>query len=115
MKHEPPAHPVEIAAQEAARKLLALKFARVVGVPDMTDARNVQDDVRSLWKIFDPVITALGEYAQEHFGIPDKSMDGCHENQVRGALEGNLSFLIEEAVRESISEQLNDAYLGRVS
>jgi hypothetical protein len=114
MKHEPAPHPVEAAAQEAARKLMTLKFARVVGVPDMNDANRAVDDIYAIAAIFDPVIEALGNYAADVFGIPERSMDGCHVDQVRGALEGNLTFLIGEAVRESVREQLNDAYLGRV-
>lgn len=112
---EPTVHPVEAAAQEAAKKLLTLKFAKVVGLPDMADAKNVVSDIEALWTVLDPLIEAMGDYAMNQLGISEQAMDGCHKNQIRGALEGNLTFFCEEAVRQDIADRVNDAYLGRVA
>lgn len=108
-------HPVEAAAALAAQKLLTLKFSKVVGEPDMTDAKNIVSDIEALWTVLDPLIEAMGDYAMNQLGISDKAMDGCHRNQVRGALEGNLTFLCEEAVRQDIADRVNDAFMGRVA
>lgn len=101
-------HPVEAAAHDAAQKLLALRFTTVRGQPDKADADALIGDVESLWRIFDPVIQALGTYAQETIGISAKAMGNLHVDQVRGALEGNLTCIIEHAQAENDAADRDD-------
>lgn len=97
-------HPLELACKQAATKLLALRFSTIRGEADKADADNLIQDCEALWQIVDPVVQALGEYAMEHFGITDKQMKGLHVDQLRGALEGNLTHCIEAAAEERARE-----------
>lgn len=88
--------------QEAGRKLGNLQMTRIVGQPDMADARNLVSDIEALWQIVDPVIEAIGEYAHSNFSMPADDRD-LFRDQLRGALEGNATHVITAAAHELIS------------
>lgn len=102
-------HPLELACKEAAQKLLALRFSTIRGEPDKADADNLIQDCEALWQIVDPVVQAIGDYAMDNFGITEKRMGGLHVDQLRGALEGNLTHVIEAAAEER-AEELREEY-----
>lgn len=104
----PAIHPLELACKTAAQKLLALRFSTIRGEADKTDADNLIQDCEALWQIVDPVVEAIGHYAMENFGITEKQMKGLHVDQLRGALEGNLTHIIEAAAEERAREQHED-------
>src|SRR5262245_47954113 len=88
------AHPVKTALLKASLGLLRLQPTTIVGPPDMTDARALQEDLEALCAVIDPVVEAIGDYAARHFGFShvDRSL---FRDQLRGALEGNATYEIE--------------------
>jgi hypothetical protein len=95
-------HPVGAALARAAARLATLAPARIVGEPDLADARNLIDDLHALCAIVDPVIAAIGDYAESHFGRLDTAL---FADQLRGALEGNATFEIEAAARKLVASR----------
>jgi len=95
-------HPVGAALARAAARLATLAPARIVGEPDLADPRNLIDDLYALCAIVDPVIAAIGDYAESHFGRLDTAL---FADQVRGALEGNATFEIEAAARKLVASR----------
>ena len=98
----PPAgntHPVRKACLTAAVKLVSLVPTRIVGEPDMADARALIDDLDTICSIVDPVVAAIGHYAETNFGRLDQSL---FTDQLHGALDGNATFEIRGA-RKRIS------------
>ena len=87
---------VEAAIRSAIAKLAAFRPARIVGAADAADARNLIDDLTALTAIVDPVIAAVGAYAAENFVGIDRAP---FTDQLRGALEGNATFVLEETAR----------------
>src|SRR5262249_54955707 len=65
-------HPVRKACLAAAVKLVSLTPTRIVGEPDMADARGLIDDLDAICTIVDPVVAAIGAYAEAHFGRLDQ-------------------------------------------
>lgn len=89
--------PLNAVVHEAARKLLNLQMTRIVGAGDKHDAKNLIADLEAVASIIDPVVLAIGLYAKENLGITDKAIKDNFTDQLRGALEGNATFNIEEA------------------
>jgi hypothetical protein len=87
---------VEAAVRTAAVQLAGLRPTRIVGEADAADARNLIDDLAALWGIVDPVVAAVGACAAENFSGIDRTL---FTDQLRGALEGNATFALEEAAR----------------
>lgn len=90
--------PLDAPIHEAARKLLNLRMTRITGnCSDKSDADSLRDDLEALWTILDPMILAVGQYASAHFRISAADLKSCFTDQVRGALEGNATFVLEQA------------------
>jgi len=109
-RREPPrsanVHPVRKACLAAAVKLVSLTPTRIVGEPDIADARGLIDDLDTICTIVDPVITAIGAYAEAHFGRLDQSL---FTDQLHGALDGNATFEIEQAARKLLAGRADGA------
>src|SRR5215470_12913371 len=101
-KAPPPSHPVRAALSVAVVKLAGLRPARIVGEPELADARNLIDDLQAVASIVDPIIVAIGDYAEANFGRLDASL---FKDQLRGALEGNATFEIEQVARRLIANR----------
>lgn len=95
--------PLNVVLAEAARKLVALQMTTLSLDPDRVDLNNILTDLRDVARIFDTVIAEIGDYAGPYFGVPQKEIVNAFHGQVRGALEGNATFILQEAYRE-ISE-----------
>lgn len=102
-------HPVRTAVQHAVAKLVSFRPARVAGEPDMADARNLADDLLAIAAIIDPVVAAMGEYAQSTIGLTHRHVDDCFRHQLRQALEGNATFVIEDAMRRRAESRHADS------
>ena len=89
-----PLHPVRRALIEAAIKLNALQPTKIVGQPTMDDAKALQQDLDAICAIVDPIITAIGSYAESNYGPLDRSL---FTDQLRSALDGNATYEIETA------------------
>lgn len=89
-----PLHPVRKACIEAAVKLVALQFKPIVGEPDMSDAKALQQDLDAIASIVDPIILAVGHYAKSNFGRIDLDL---FTDQLRRALDGEATYEIEQA------------------
>jgi hypothetical protein len=100
----PPAapHPVQAALSAAVAKLSGLRPVRIVGEPDLNDAHNLIDDLEAVSSIVDPIVAAIGDYAESNFGKLDTSL---FKDQLRGALDGNATFEIESAARRLIANR----------
>src|SRR5262245_50408943 len=97
-----PLHPVRRACIEAALKLNALQPTRIVGEPDMDDAKALVGDIEALWAIIDPIMQSVGEYAEQHFGPLDMTL---FTDCLRCATEGQATFEIESAAEAMISDR----------
>lgn len=97
-----PVSPLDAEVRKAGRKFMALRMTRVIGEPDKADADNLISDLEALWQIMDPLILAVGKYAQSTLGISGETVAQCFTDQVRGALEGNATFEIEHAAKVRI-------------
>lgn len=98
--------PLDAIVQDAGRKLLSLRMTRIAGnYADKSDADNLRADLEAIWNIVDPVILAVGEYARENFtGIRDKHIKDNFTDVLRSALEGNATFILDEAGDEAQAE-----------
>lgn len=106
-------HPVWLAAQMAANQLKSLQFHQCALEPTKSDADALIADVTVLWEIFDPVIEALGRYAGEHFGFSERTIKNSSVDMVRGALEGDLTYAIEQAHEDRVQQVRDDEAVGR--
>src|SRR5690606_34625842 len=83
--------------RDVAIKANAIIPHQVYGQPDKSDAYALADDLEAMWRIFDPLIEAYGEYVQSNFGISEHDVIDCFRDQLRGALEGNATFILTSA------------------
>lgn len=92
----------------AVSKLAGIQFTVIRGEADDKDAENLRDDLVALWRIVDPLILAIGEYAKEHFAALDLS---DFKDQLQGALDGNATFELDDithGIREQQAERDTD-------
>jgi hypothetical protein len=87
---------------EAGKQLLNMRTHQIVGEPDRHDAEELVACLRRLAAIIDPVVAAIGSYAGHHFGWVDQRL---FTNQLLNALEGDATFVIEQAADNFILEQ----------
>ncbi len=100
-------NPLTLAVHAAARKLLTLQMTDIRGEPTKADALALIDDLRVIWETVDPLIEAVGRYAQSNFGLSERDM-ADFRGQLQGALEGNATFRIEDAIDAMTEDRLND-------
>jgi hypothetical protein len=86
--------PLDTAWRDLAVFAAGVTPARIVGDADAADALALRDDLDVIWQRVDRLIEAYGDYAASHFNGIDT---GLFKDQVRGALEGNATFELEEA------------------
>jgi len=99
-------HPLDDAADLAAIRLAALRFHKCKGEPDRADRDAMLRDVEAVAKVIDPLIRALGVYVQQHFGITDRRMDGCHIDVLRKAIvDDGISYQIDQTFEEIVRER----------
>ena len=103
------ASPLDQIVHDAARKLLTLRMTRIIYAADRADADNLRADLEALWTILDPVILAIGEYAAEHFHIAPNDIKDCFADQIRGALEGNATHVLDMAGERAMEDLYEDA------
>jgi hypothetical protein len=87
-------HPVRVAIVTAVGLLASFRPTRIVGEPDRADAHGLADDLLVIAAIVDPVVQAIGDYAQSTLGVSAADVDRYFANQLRGALEGNATYCI---------------------
>lgn len=74
--------------------------AKVHGEADHNDAANLIEDLELLAAKVDALIEAYGEYGNS-IGILSKSdIKDCFKDVLKGALNGNADYLIENGVKE---------------
>lgn len=88
------------AQAQAAAGIAGLHLHIIQMVPDTEDGRAVNDDLDALCHVVDPLVLAVAEHAGEHFGIDDDLIRVRGADQLRYALEGNLTHVITEAAQE---------------
>src|SRR3954468_5224706 len=93
-----PDHPVKAALILAIGRLAALRPTRIVGEPDLVDAHGLADDLLAVAAIVDPIVQAIGEYAQSTLGITPADVERYFHDQLRAALEGNATYCITQAL-----------------
>ena len=99
-------NPLDVVVHNCGRKLLTLQMTRLVGEPDKGDAQDLTRDLLDIGRMVDEMILAIGRHAQSHFG---RAVDlKQFTDQLRGALEGNATFTICEAV-EIMDEERAEA------
>jgi hypothetical protein len=86
--------PLDAAWRDLAVFTAGITPARIVGEADAADALALRDDLDLIWQRVDRLIEAYGDYAASHFNGIDT---GLFKDQLRGALEGNATFELEEA------------------
>lgn len=99
---------MQAAIQLAVAKLCAFRPARIVGEPDATDGDALADDLIAIATIVDPIIAAIGDYADSTIGIPQADRTSFH-HQLRQALEGNATYVVTTAVEARIAARSEDS------
>jgi hypothetical protein len=107
---EAPAHPIGVARNLAVAKLAALTIPRIVGEADGPDLRALTDFLEAVWGAVDPLIEAVGREAQANATV--KIGRDLYQHQLRGALEGSLTFEINRAADVLDEEQRDGAALS---
>ena len=106
-------HPVWLAAQMAANQLKSLQLHQCALEPTKADADALIADVTVLWEIFDPVIEAMGRYAGYNLGLSEQTVKDTSVDVVRNALEGDLTYVIEQAFEDRVQQVRDDEAVGR--
>lgn len=96
--------PIVHKAGEALQGLLMTRIGQWHA--DEDDARSLVKDLQAICRIIDPVILAIGEYADQHFGRIDLSL---FTNQLGDALDGNATFELESAAEAVVQERMDEA------
>lgn len=96
------------ALMELAKYCLYVKPSRVIGCPDRADALNLIDDLTSFSAKVDAVVEAMGEYADSVIGIGKKDLR-LFNRQLTDAIEGNATFVIEEACKANLEGMATEA------
>lgn len=95
-------HPVRKACIDAATKLVNLTPTKIVGEPNLDDARSLIDDIEVVAAIIDPIFAALGQYAESHFGKVDQSL---FTECAFGAIDGQATYEIECAAKRYLADR----------
>lgn len=95
-----PAIDLTAAVQAAGRQLGALQMTSIRGEADRDDQKNVSADLDAVARIFDQVILEIGRYAKSTLGVSEADVKAHFTNVVSDALQGNATFVLEEAGRE---------------
>ena len=77
--------------------------------PTRADGRDIQKDLELFARKVDAVVYAYGEYMREFGVISDRDLVDCFEDQLRNALEGNATYVIEEGIRQRIADRIEAA------
>jgi hypothetical protein len=85
---------VQTVVQAAVARLAAFRPTRIVGEPDRADAQALADDLLVIAAIVDPIVAAIGDYADSTIGLAAGDLDRDFRDQLRGALEGNATYTI---------------------
>lgn len=109
---EPLVSPLDAIVRKAAVQLNGLTMHRIAGsAMHKGDAQALVSDLLALARIMDPVVKALGSYAQEY---SSENIDqSLFTDQLLGALEGNATFVICEAVEKADEARAEDVYRAR--
>jgi hypothetical protein len=89
-----PEHPVAKAAQQAAAKLLGIQWHTIYGEARPGDANALIKDLEVIYRIIDPLVLAVGDYASSNFNGVDLTL---FEGQLEGALEGRATWTLTDA------------------
>lgn len=97
-RHAPPSpSPLDAVVADAARKLAGLKMTKLHLEPEQEDVNNILSDLDAICHIIDPVVQAIGQYAVDYFGMKQSDVRDYFMDQLRGTLDGNGTFAIQEA------------------
>lgn len=77
--------------------------------PEMSDARELQNDLMLLARKVDAVISAYGEYCKSNGIVSRGDIEDCFTEVLEGALSGNATYCIESGVEDRL-EYLRDEY-----
>lgn len=91
----------------AAARLAGMTFHRVKGAPAPIDCEAMARDLRSLPRIIDPLIAAIGESAVADLGMSGKERK-LFTDQLLGALDGNAVYLLEEELPAQMIEDARE-------
>jgi hypothetical protein len=104
----PRPHAVKQAKAAAIARLIAWTPATVVGEPDANDGQALNGDLQFIWSAVDPLIRAVGEYAQETLGLSRATVERFFTDRVRGALEGEATYEITAAINDRLAHQQDE-------
>ena len=96
-------HAVKQAKAAVIARLSAWTPATVVGEPDANDGRALNDDLQFIWSAVDPLVRAIGEYAQQTLGLSRATVERFFTDRVRGALEGEATYEITAAINDRLA------------
>jgi hypothetical protein len=113
----PGLQPVHVAQAEAAKFLCGARLHRILGTDaDPSDALYIREDIEDIARrCVDPLIAAIGEQLQTHFGEVDQEQ---FTDVLFGAIDGNATHeckraaarLTDEREEESSSPNPNDEH-----
>lgn len=111
---EPLVSPMDAVVKKAAAQLNTLIMHRIAGSEmDKGDAQALVSDLLALARIVDPIVKAIGDYAAQYARSNiDQSL---FTDQLLGALEGNATFVICEAVENAQEASMDAMYHAKHS
>lgn len=106
---EPLVSPLDAVVKKAAAKLNGLTMHRIAGGEmNKGDAQALVTDLLDVAKICDSIIQAIGLYAEQHARASiDQTL---FVDQMLGALEGNATFVICQAVEFGDELRMDEVY-----
>ena len=84
----------------AKKKTKSVKEPKTNGQANSTKKQpqpKAKKEGTSLASIIDPVVLAIGQYAQENLGLSEKAIHDNFTEQLSRALDGNATWNLEEA------------------
>ena len=102
--HTAPQNPLDTAIHNAGRKLCGLQMTRLIAVrrPSKSEAQSLVRDLLDIARIVDAALLEIGREARCHFGN-DVELE-CFADQLTGAIEGNATHVVCQAVENADSE-----------
>jgi hypothetical protein len=97
-KHKPNRPDAPESFEDMLEELRGIRPHKIIGCADTADIQERLDHLRAFAKVVDGYLFDLGLELKQH--VNDLELD-LFENQLAGALDGNATFDLEEAIRRA--------------
>lgn len=100
--------PLDAIVHDAGDKLKALTMTRIAGFEaDRSDANSLANDLIAIARIVDPVIKAIGDYAEDYLGKIEREP---FTDPLSRALDGHATFVLTQKAEDNAEAKRDDLY-----